>query len=135
MFKLSSFNINSKCWLFTGYKTEKGYGEVTFKGRTYKVHRISAYIFLSLDILDNLIQVNHKLGCGNKNCWNPEHLYIGTNSENQQDSIIAGGRIQKTHCKYGHELTKNNIYLGKRGQRNCKICTKDRANYRYELIK
>ena len=31
---------------------------------------------------------------------------------------------KKTHCKRGHKLVKSNIYFGKKGERNCKICNK-----------
>lgn len=31
----------------------------------------------------------------------------------------------RTHCKRGHELTEDNVYPGKCGRRQCKICTKE----------
>lgn len=100
-------------------------------GRTYKCHRVSAILLLELNVLDESLQANHKPECPNRNCWNPEHLYIGTAQDNANDIC----RVQKTHCKYGHELTDDNVYLSKTGARNCKICAKERATRHYERHK
>lgn len=76
------------CWLFTGSKN-KGHGQI-FMGeglRPERVHRISAQHYLDYDLTSSL-QVNHK--CANRNCWNPDHLYVGTQQQNVGDSMIAG---------------------------------------------
>jgi hypothetical protein len=36
-------------------------------------------------------------------------------------------RRTKTHCKRGHELTTDNVYLGKNGGRTCKTCALERG--------
>ena len=45
----------------------------------------------------------------------------------------------KTHCKYGHSLTENNLLVRKDGRRNCRKCSKLRsresqANHKKPLI-
>jgi hypothetical protein len=97
-----------------------------YEGRTQRVHRISAMIFLGYKLFDDK-QINHK--CEEKACWNPEHLYIGTGADNAHDRDIDSSQI--THCKYGHELTEDNISWGNKGARNCKICARERANRYY----
>ncbi|HWY33590.1 MAG TPA: hypothetical protein VNX68_03020 [Nitrosopumilaceae archaeon] len=131
-----SFKLpNNGCWIWLGYTNPKGYGEIHFNKRTERVHRLSAHLFLGLDLEDKKQFANHK-ECLNKNCWNPEHLYVGTAQDNTNDSKKWGAMSNiKTHCKYGHELTNDNITLGSKGERNCKTCAQKRANDYYEWLK
>ena len=77
-----------------------------------------------------ILQSVIKLICPNKNCWNPEHIYIGTYYENSQDiSTLRNGRGRYsgvTHCVNGHEFTEENTYIRPNGNRSCRICLKDR---------
>src|SRR5919106_4630554 len=83
------------CWLWTGCRTPIGHGQVRIKGANYVVTRLSAMLYLGLDITNRFrgsrkdcSQVNHK--CANPSCFNPAHLYIGTQRQNLQD--IPQGR-------------------------------------------
>jgi hypothetical protein len=118
-------------WLWMGSVHKKGYGQIYFGGKTERIHRVSAYLFLDFDLNNEKYQVNHIVGCHQKNCWNPEHLYVGTAADNTNDIRKEGGFEPKAHCKYGHELTEDNIYYGSKGERNCKTCTKERSLKRY----
>ena len=63
--------------------------------------------------------------CDNPICSNPEHLFLGTQTDNMQDCVRKGRHNQasKTHCKNGHPLGP------RRGrQRVCPVCA--RAAYR-----
>lgn len=90
-------------WLYQDCITDTGYGLLSISSKNepirYKVHRLSAYIYLGLDIYDGDTQVNHKNICKYKNCWNPDHIYVGTNKENGVDY-----RNSRTHCKNNHDL-------------------------------
>lgn len=85
-----------------------------------KVHRLVAEAFLGSS--DKM--VCHKNGDPADN--RIENLYYGTTSDNLRDAVRHGthGGVKKTHCKYGHELTPDNIYwCGKYGtSRRCRIC-------------
>lgn len=85
------------CWLHTGIPTHRGYIQVRLYGRKTTIHRISACLYLGLNLTDVHIQVCHKLECPNKNCWNPEHLYLGDSKSNAMDEINAGNRIGRTN--------------------------------------
>jgi hypothetical protein len=37
---------------------------------------------------ESLLEVCHKLECKFRDCWNPEHLYVGTHGENMRDKFI-----------------------------------------------
>lgn len=57
------------------------------------------------------------------------NLYYGTQSDNMNDRVRNGihHNAIKTHCKYGHKYSDDNIYWTAKGSRMCKICAKSRA--------
>src|SRR5437667_5281345 len=118
------------CWLYTGGLDEKGYGRIRLGNYIERIHRISAHIYLKLDLNDKLQLALHKLNCPNKNCWNPEHLYIGDYVDNMRDAKIlghTGGGLaktnkEKTHCLNGHPLSGDNLYIPRDGRRRCRAC-------------
>jgi len=113
------------CWLFTGGLTEKGYGKVRYKYHVVSIHRLSAYLSLELDINDKSIHALHKKECPHKNCGNPEHIYLGDNTDNIRDAVGKHYSPRKfiTHCKYGHPLSGDNLYISPTdGRRRCNTC-------------
>lgn len=112
---LKNSSINGDCWICKLSKTKTGYAVVSYHGEHNYAHRISAYLFLGLDLNGNK-QANHKPICVNKACWNPDHIYVGTQLDNMYD---RRGRIYFQHCGHPRE---NNTYINKNGWRQCKIC-------------
>jgi len=112
----------TECWLYNGGRTGNGYCQIRVDGVLQLVHRISAFFYLGFNHTDRTLQVNHK--CTNKNCWNPAHLYIGTQSDNVQDAIRdrTHNQVIKTHCPKGHEYNEENTYISNKGFRFCRIC-------------
>ena len=107
-------------WLWTGYLNRDRYGQITVNGKGYHVNRLSAYIYLGLD-LSSILQANHKDDlCRHRNCWNPEHLYIGTKSENETDKIRRNVESQRWGC--GHPRIEENTYHTSVGRYTCKVC-------------
>lgn len=86
----NSYFINEDgCWIWRGTKNSAGYGCITHKSRSTFAHRFSAEFLANLKI-ENLY-VCHK--CDVKNCVNPDHLFVGTASDNNQDSFDKGRRF------------------------------------------
>lgn len=70
-------------WIYLGAQSN-GYGQVEFDDRRVNLHRVSAHLFLGLDLCSPLFAL-HKTSCPYKKCWNPDCLYIGTQSDNMYD--------------------------------------------------
>jgi len=113
----------TNCWLFTGGKDNKGYGNVKVNKKVYKAHRFF-YVWLRGQLKSEL-ELHHK--CENKACVNPQHLQPITklNHNLLSDNICSRNRM-KTHCKNGHLLSGDNVYRKPRGGRECLICKRIR---------
>ena len=113
-------DTTTKCWNWTGSVGSHGYGQLKRAYEIYLTHRLSAYVYFDLDLSNGLF-VLHK--CDNKRCWNPEHLFTGTNQDNLQDAGRKGHlhgamyNTNKTHCPCGREYD-----LIRLGHRRCSHC-------------
>ena len=73
-----------KCWLWSGCTIKGGYGQISFNGILYLVHRIAYFVHTNED--PGLLKVCHS--CDTPSCCNPHHLWIGTQTENIRDMVI-----------------------------------------------
>lgn len=128
---LSKVNKTDTCWLFEGAKVGR-YGSFRFEGKSYLAHR-AAYILLVGQIPQGM-HVCHR--CDIRNRVRPEHLFIGTRSDNMKDCATKGRNFSprhnliKTHCPSGHPYSGKNLILEKTGWRRCRTCTNKNQNAR-----
>lgn len=81
--------IGDECWQWIGAKSRHGYGNFGIRaGRTARAHRFS-YEQQYGPIPTGLLAL-HK--CDNRLCVNPNHLFLGTQTDNMQDMILKGRR-------------------------------------------
>lgn len=76
------------CWIWTGGKSRTGYGKFMMDNRIVVASRASFSLFKGPIQDGNFICHS----CDNPPCVKPDHLWEGTNSENQIDSIKKGRR-------------------------------------------
>lgn len=122
LFERRIIDPETECWLWTGGIDKDGYGKIGINARTYKVHRVAYIEFIGLPS-NNVL---HKRGCPNKHCFNPDHLYDGTHSENAKDYYA---KLNITHCPHGHEYTPENTYINPKGVRVCRECNRNNQGY------
>lgn len=108
------------CWLWQGFRNHKGYGYTTFRSRPVACHRQMLKLTMSVALKTEEFACHR---CDVRNCCNPEHLFVGSTSENQQDSIAKRRQrnTKKTHCWRGHPLSGDNVNIVPAG-RQCKAC-------------
>lgn len=87
-------NKTDSCWLWTGAKTTDGYG-CFGNGRlgSKRAHRFSWEI--DRETIPPNMELCHT--CDNPSCVNPEHLFIGTHTDNMRDAA----RKKKFPLRYG----------------------------------
>lgn len=137
------------CWLWTAAVDTYGYGRIGFGDGLISAHRVSWALYRGE--IPNGLCVLH--ACDVPSCVNPDHLFLGTHSDNSKDCFnkgrskilkcqpfgnarIAEIRRTKTHCKRGHPLAGGNLYVDQNtGYRSCRACKTAREKAYYERKK
>ncbi|MEE9149964.1 MAG: HNH endonuclease signature motif containing protein [Candidatus Tectomicrobia bacterium] len=110
------------CWVWTGH-LRRGYGTLMRNGEDGYAHRF-AYESLVGPIPEGLT-IDHL--CRNRACVNPAHMEPVTHRVNiLRGEGLCAKNARKTHCKHGHPLTVENVYLF-RGSRCCRECQQRRV--------
>lgn len=72
------------CLIWQGAQQSNGYGVIRLEGHRFSAHRLSCELHHGLFPQDQTgLGVLHK--CDVKLCCNPDHLYLGTTSQNARD--------------------------------------------------
>jgi hypothetical protein len=101
----SKVNKTANCWVWTCRIDHKGYGRFAIDGVYHRAHRV-AWELTNGTIYDGL-HVCHE--CDNPRCVRPDHLFLGTRSDNMQDALKKGRFItgeDHAHSKLTAEQVK-----------------------------
>jgi hypothetical protein len=137
---MSKVNKTDTCWLWKAGLNHKQYGQfsITLNGwtKTYRAHRF-IYEYFNGPIPEGML-VCHS--CDVPGCVNPDHLWLGTVSDNAIDAVNKKrhGMTKKTHCPRGHEYTPENTYRRANrasASRECRKCRRIKNQEYYEKRK
>lgn len=110
------------CWMWTGARSQGIYGSLTVNDRTVQAHRVSWE--LNNGLIPENAHVLHR--CDTPACVNPDHLFLGTHTDNMRDRKAKGrarnGFESRTHCLRGHRFDAANTARDHRGHRRCRAC-------------
>lgn len=93
------------CWIFMGYLTPCGYGQISVAtSKCQFAHRVSYELFCGP--IPNGMHVLHR--CDVPACINPDHLFIGTHIDNVAD-MVAKGRNTRGETVGNSKLTAADV--------------------------
>lgn len=131
----------TRCWIWIGRKTGKGYGQFGFMGARAYAHRLSWEEANDRQIPSGL-DIDHL--CRRHECVSPLHLEPVTRSENIRRGVgvgrmwkdaVASSAISRRAwqaCRNGHPYTAENTIVIVNGWRVCRTCRRAASSRYYQ---
>lgn len=104
-----SIDDSSQCWIWVGASNILKYGRIYSRElrRAEPAHRFSWRLFRGA--LSDELDVLHK--CDNPKCVNPEHLFLGNQSDNMKDMVSKGRALHRIgSTNPNSKLTEENVW-------------------------
>jgi len=89
------------CWECNLAKVGIGYAKMTISGKSFRAHRV-AYELFKGEIPEGMFILHD---CDNPSCVNPEHLHLGTQTENMRERSQRG-RAPTAEKNHNTKLTE-----------------------------
>lgn len=117
--------MKTECWLWAGSTDRNGYGQRSWHGKNYMIHRLMYENFIGP--IPTGMTLDHL--CRVPTCINPSHLQIVSHKTNIERGLgISSINRIKTHCANGHEFTEENTVYYHKQWRSCRQCYRDKYN-------
>lgn len=112
------------CWITPGGRE---YPTLYYKKKNITLSRIVTHLWHGLDLNDAFQVACHS--CNNSKCFNPEHVYRGSDNSNMFDAVKAGTHVQtrKTHHTCGRPYDTIVHRSDGSTERNCTYCRRMRT--------
>lgn len=122
--------VDNGCHIWRGSRTADGYGHVNVDGRMECVHRVRYE--REVGPIPEGMHLDHYV-CDDPLCCNPAHVRPVAQRENTlRGASPSAQNAAKTHCKRGHPLSGDNLYVMPRtGRRQCRACHRARQRARH----
>jgi len=130
----------TSCWIWSAYRTDDGYGEVHWRARTERAHRIIFTWATKIPLpmgwpidWETWVEVDHL--CKRPSCCNPVHLEVVSRHENLIRGNGLGAQYSRTElCVNGH-LKKTITRSNDTSYRRCTTCRNERELRRKKRIR
>jgi len=86
-------DLSGGCWTWTGSIGITGYGNFSYRNKTFLAHRAALLIFNKVKAFTPGLQVGHT--CRSRRCVNPQHLDEKTASQNNGPDKLKHGTDQR----------------------------------------
>lgn len=97
--------MTTPCHLWTGNRSDRGYGQVKVNGRTRRATHIA--LGLAGRPLPTGLVACHR--CDNPPCVREDHLFHGTSTENVRDSVSKGRHATGEKNGVGGKLSREDV--------------------------
>lgn len=115
----------SGCFLWMCAQHKQGYGSLAIKRKSLLAHRVSWELHRG-PIPDGM-KVLHS--CDNPPCVNPDHLFLGTQSDNMSDCGRKGRSNKKGGINGNAKLTEDDVREIRAAPRKKFVCVKLAAQF------
>lgn len=95
------FDKETGCWIWKSNNKFR-YGYIRINMKAYRVNRLAWEVFRG-EIPNGLWVLHH---CDNTKCINPDHLFLGTQTDNMIDMTIKGRHPRKFNEKIVRKVRK-----------------------------
>ena len=120
------------CLFWMGTCGQAGYGYISIKNKTYTVHRLSYWIHNDNQIIpkddENGSRLLIRHLCNNSKCFEPTHLKLGTQFENDYDDKLLNNTLKRGISHYNSSITEEKA-------KEIKLSKKEKTDSDYETQK